>query len=133
MLNVKGKPDVAIVGIGLLALMVALLAVLIFQDSQRGDRVTFDAEYQMVALTNGAVYFGKIEKTGSRYLVLTDVYYIQDGVDEKTKKATSVLVKRGKEWHEPERMVIPIDHILLIEPVGSDSTVAKLIAESKKQ
>jgi hypothetical protein len=40
-----------------------------------------------VLLTNGAVYFGKLEGLGSPWLVMHDVFYIQQGaVDPNTKQ-----------------------------------------------
>jgi hypothetical protein len=41
-------------------------------------------------------------------------------------------VKRGKELHAPDRMIINQKSIVFVEPVGADSKVAQLIAESNK-
>jgi hypothetical protein len=87
--------------------------------------------HHAVLLTNGQVYFGKIEALDSRFPVLTDVYYIQSAVDQNTKQNTNVLLRRGKEWHAPDRMILNAEHIVLVEPVGAGSQVAKLIAESR--
>ena len=88
--------------------------------------------YSAVLLANGSVYFGKLEGLGSPYPVLHDVYYVQTVTDPETKKVTSILVKRGKEWHAPDRMTINDKSIVFVEPVGAGSKVAQLIAESKK-
>jgi hypothetical protein len=85
-----------------------------------------------VFLTNNAVYFGKLEGLGSGFPVLRDVYYVQSGVNQETKAVNNILVKRGKEWHGPDRMIISARSIVFVEPVGSDSKVAQLIAESKR-
>lgn len=125
-----------LIGTGLLAMIAALLAMLVFQNTRRGEpsqQVEFDSSYQAVLLDNGLVYFGKIEKMGSRYLEMSDVHYVQSGIEEKTKKQTNVLLKRGKEWHGPDRMVINVDHIVFIEPVDRDSKVAELIEALKRQ
>ena len=90
------------------------------------------AAYHAVLLTNGSVYFGQMEGLGTPYPVLREVYYVQSNVNEQTKAVTNVLVKRGKEWHGPDRMIINEKSIVFIEPVGPDSKVAQLIAESKK-
>jgi hypothetical protein len=90
------------------------------------------AGYSAVLLANGSVYFGKLEGLGSPYPVLRDVYYVQSTSDPETKKVASILVKRGKEWHAPDRMIINDKSIVFVEPVGADSKVAQLIAESKK-
>jgi hypothetical protein len=94
---------------------------------------TVDAnKYYAVLLSNGSVYFGKLEGFGSAYPVLHDVYYVQSVTNPETKAVSNVLVKRGKEWHAPDRMIISEKAILFVEPVGADSKVSQLIAESKR-
>ncbi len=94
---------------------------------------TLDAnKYYAVVLSNGAVYFGKLEGLGSPYPVLRDVYYVQSTANPETKAVSSVLVKRGKEWHGPDRMILNEKAILFVEPVGDDSKVSQLIAQSKR-
>jgi hypothetical protein len=86
--------------------------------------------YSAVLLDNNSVYFGKVADLGSDYPVLTDVFYIQSTVNQQTKQQSNILVKRGKEWHAPDKMVLNRGHIIMIEPVTDGSTVAKLIAEA---
>ena len=90
-------------------------------------------KYYAVLLTNGSVYFGQLEGLGSDFPVLHDVYYVQSSTDPKTKTVSNVLIKRGREWHAPDRMIVSQKAIVFVEPVGADSKVAQLIAESKKQ
>jgi len=89
-------------------------------------------KYYAVLLSNGSVYFGKLEGLGSAYPVLHDVYYVQSTTNAETKAVSSVLVKRGKEWHGPDRMILSDRAIVFVEPVGADSKVSQLIAESKR-
>ena len=88
-----------------------------------------DTPYQAVALMNGQMFFGRLEEGASDYLTLRDVFYIQGRQNPETKAVTSVLVKRGGEAHNPDRMLINRQQVLLIEPVKTDSQIAKLIAE----
>ena len=90
------------------------------------------SRYYAVLLSNGSVYFGKVEGLGSEFPVLRDVYYVQSNVNQDTKAVNNLLVKRGKEWHGPDRMIINGKSIVFLEPVGPDSKVAQLIADSKK-
>jgi hypothetical protein len=90
---------------------------------------TLDTPYQAVALMNGQMFFGKMEEGGSDYVTLRDVFYIQGRQNPETRAVTSVLVKRGGEAHNPDRMQINRQQVLLIEPVKTDSQIAKLIAE----
>ncbi len=88
--------------------------------------------YYAVLLSNNSVYFGKLEALDSDYPVLRDVFYVQSSVDKDTKAVSNVLVKRGRELHGPDRMIINRASIVFVEPVGADSKVAQLISESKK-
>jgi hypothetical protein len=88
--------------------------------------------YYAVQLSTGGVFFGKLQGLGAPYPVLTDIYYVQTETDAATKKSAPVLVKRGREWHAPDRMYLNDKAIVLVEPVGPDSQVARLIANSKR-
>ena len=92
-----------------------------------------DTEFRAVLLDNGSAYFGKVDKETGDYLVLREVHYVQTATNAETKQVTNVLVKRGKEWHAPDRMVINKRHLVFCEPVARGSTVARLIDESRGQ
>jgi len=130
MLKTRRTGALRIVGT-LLALAVVFLAILLFRDFQRGSKLTFNTPYHGVLLTNGQFLFGRFENTSSEFPTLADVYYIQSQMNQETKQVNSVLVKRGKEWHSPDRMILNAKHIVLIEPVKPDSDLAKRIAELK--
>lgn len=91
-------------------------------DVYRGD---FKTEYQGIFLANGAGYFGKIEKMGNNFIILSDVYYIENQKSGDTTK--TVIIKRGNEIHRPDIMYINVAHILMIEPVAKDSNIAQSI------
>ena len=97
------------------------------------DEVQFSTPYQMVVFTNNAAYFGKLEGFGTTHPVLRDVYYVVSQMDPQTKQPKSILVKRGNEWHAPDRMYINPNQILMVEPVGPSSKVAQLIQELKQK
>ncbi|MFZ0336034.1 MAG: hypothetical protein WBG29_16285 [Candidatus Acidiferrales bacterium] len=97
------------------------------------DEVQFTTPYQFVVFTNSVSYFGKLEGFGGPHPVLRDVYYVVTETDPQTKQPRSILVKRGKEWHEPDRMYINPNEILIVEPVNPDSKVAQLIEEMRSQ
>lgn len=93
-------------------------------------------EYQAVFLTNGQVYFGKLAKKHSEYLVLTDIFYlqankaIQSGSD--VDKQDMALVKLGNELHGPkDRMEINKDQVLFIEDLSEASKVMEAIKSYK--
>jgi len=86
--------------------------------------------FHAVLLNNGQAFFGKLQGFGTPYPVLRDVFYIQTGQNKDTKEATYVLIKRGKEAHAPDWMLLNAADIVFVEPVAKDSKVAQLIAQS---
>jgi hypothetical protein len=98
-----------------------------------GSAAIDPSKYYAVVLSNNSVYFGKLEGLGSPYPVLKDVYYVQSNVDPQTKEVKNTLIKRGKEWHAPDRMILNEKMIVFVEPVGDGSLVQQRITESKHQ
>jgi hypothetical protein len=96
----------------------------------RGSDVEFATPYQAVLLVNGSVYFGHLHGYGGHQPVLTDVFYIVTQTNPDTKQINNVLVKRGKELHEPDRMYLNPSQVVFVEPVGVTSKVAQLIAQA---
>jgi len=82
-----------VVAIGLLA----WVAMAVSRNSSGLPATGIKTPYQAVVLNNGQVYFGKLDKLGTPYPILTDVYYVQGQVNQDTKQVTNTLVKRGKE------------------------------------
>jgi uncharacterized protein (UPF0333 family) len=107
-------------------------------NTQNNEQQTND-KYQAVFLTNGQVYFGKLEDKGGNYVKLTDIYYLQaqDKVqpkDENTANDQSnlTLIKLGKELHAPaDEMNISRQQILFWEDITADGKVMKAIEEYK--
>lgn len=97
---------------------------------QKGPEIA--TPYSAVLLDTGQLYYGKLVNPGSNFPELTDVYYIQNATNQETKAVTSVLVRRGNEWHGPDRMFLNERHIVLVEPVGTNSKVAQLIEDDKR-
>jgi len=112
------------------AAVVNLMAgLLCLTGCQKVEPVKFETPYQAVLLVNGSVYFGKLQGWGTDRPVLTDVYYVFAKTDPETKQVSNTLIKRGKEWHEPDRMYLNPSMVIFVEPVGLDSPVARLIAQ----
>jgi hypothetical protein len=98
-----------------------------------GSNTISESDYRAVLLSNSMVLFGKLHGLGTPFPVLTDVYYVQSVEDPATKKPTNVLIKRGKEWHGPDRTVLNASQIIMVEPVARDSKVMQVITEAEKQ
>jgi hypothetical protein len=133
LLRTRGFGILATLAVLLLAGLVAFVGIFVFHVTRPLPPIDLATEYQAVLLSNGTVYYGKLEHPESAHPILRDVYYVQTQVDNKTKEVSNTLVKRGNEWHAPDHMVLNGNHILLMEPVAPDSAVSKLIAELKKR
>jgi hypothetical protein len=129
MRNQRGSAALQIVW-AVAGIVVIAAAFLIVKNTKPGPAVTFTTPYQAVLLTNGTAYFGKLAGYGTPQPVLTEVYYIVTQTNPETKQSKNVLVKRGKELHEPDRMYLNPNQILCVEPVGEKSQVAQLIAQA---
>ena len=130
--NQRGSAAVQIVWV-VAGLVVIVAGLLFIRRTGTGSPVAFTTPYQAVLLTNGAAYFGKLEAYGTSRPVLNEVYYIVSQTNPETKQSSNVLVKRGKELHEPDRMYLNPNQILCVEPVGTNSKVAQLIAQAQAQ
>jgi hypothetical protein len=125
-------------GIALLQIIWILAGILVvaaaawhLADRWRDSSTQFPTPYQAVLLSNGSVYFGHLQGYGGRQPVMIDVYYVVTQTNPDTKQTNNILVKRGKELHEPDRMYLNPNQIILVEPVGTSSKVAQLIAQAK--
>jgi small nuclear ribonucleoprotein (snRNP)-like protein len=126
----RGAAGVSIL-VALAAILVILAAGAHLLHEMHDSSEKFETPYQAVLLANGSVYFGHLSGYGGHTPVLTDVFYIVSQTDPNTKAVSNVLVKRGKELHEPDRMYLSPNQIIFVEPVGKDSKVAQLIAQEK--
>jgi hypothetical protein len=95
-------------------------------------------KYQAVFLNNNQVYFGKVGALNSKYVVITDVFYLQVNQSGQTSSTTSsnnnlVLQKLGKtELHGPEdKMVINRDQVTFWENIKDTSQVVTAINKYK--
>jgi hypothetical protein len=117
----------------LLAALVGLLGLAVFQNIRSASAPVFKTPYQAVVLTGGQVYYGKLENASGMYPVLRDIFYVVTKQDAQTKQVSNVLVRRGKELHGPEYMVLNRQSILFVEPVKEDSEIGKSIEEQRSQ
>lgn len=92
-------------------------------------------EYQAIFLSNGQVYFGKLDTLNSQYAKMTDIFYLQVNQSVQPKQNSSSqpqnvsLVKLGNELHGPEdAMIINRQQILFwenLKPTGKVSQAIK--------
>jgi hypothetical protein len=84
---------------------------------------------QTVTLSNGQVYFGRLQSVEHGTIVLIGVFDAVTTTDPKTQQRTTKLVSRqATDWHGPLDMAIPVDRIMFTETIGPDSAVGKTMA-----
>ncbi len=105
-------------------------------DLNRLPKVVSPNTWQAVFLTDGQVYFGKLEDENSKYATLRNVYYLKYGSSLQQEKigqgATSQsnlnLIKLGGEAHGPQsEMFISKDKILFFENLKESSSIVQAI------
>lgn len=133
----ESKKNSKIVWFVLLVIVIVLgIITFIFKDKFFGSNDISYAKYQAVFLTNGQVYFGSISKKDNDYVVLKNIYYLQNNSQtDKTSTETQPfsLVKLGKELHGPEDvMYINRSQVLFYEDLRADSTVVQTIEGNSK-
>lgn len=136
----KKKLTALVGGIAAL-LMVGVIGWLVYQS---GMPATIDrSKYQAVFLSNGQVYFGKLQTLSGGYFKLTDIFYLQaqnkdaskNPQDAAAAQAQDVqLIKLGSEVHGPDdEMVIDKDQILFFENLKKDGKVSDSIKQYLEQ
>ena len=111
-----------------------LLAVSMFAGCLPGGRdlgLGSPGTLHAVTIVGGPVFYGFLDRTTRDAIVLKDVYYVQISADAQSNQRVNKLVRRAdNDWHGPEKMSIPYDKVVMVEIVGPNSTVAKLVAEA---
>lgn len=84
-----------------------------------------------VQLVSGQVYYGTLLESRQGYVKLGDIYYTQAYTQADGQPGNRVVNRKKTDWHGPEAQVIPVEKILMIEVVGTQSPLAQLIAQDK--
>lgn len=142
----KSRKKVSFIKIGAFALLLCLVGIVValvllisFGDSSESKAIKQD-KLQSVFLNNGQVYFGNIKTLNSKYVDLTNIYYLRTNSASATaatqaNSANDVsLVKLGCELHGPyDEMIINRDQVTFWENLQDTGQVAKVIAQYKTQ
>lgn len=101
------------------------------------------SDYSAVFLTNGQVYFGKINTLNNDEVDISDIFYLQVNQQSSLQNGASAsssaspdisLVKLGNELHGPnDKMRINRSQVLFTESLKSDSKVVKAITDYKSK
>jgi len=127
------------------ALVAALLVVISTSGSASADKesgLVDNSKMQAVFLTNGQVYFGKINSINDQYIDLGQIYYLTTNTQVQPNQTQNnqqqnngvQLVKLGCELHAPQdQMTINRDQVTFWENLKDDGQVAAAVKTFKDQ
>lgn len=126
--------------VGSALLLAAVSLYLAFSSNTGGETKNINTkEYQAVFLNNGQVYFGKLNTLNDKYVVVTQVFYIEGSAQtttqtQQTASNNYTLRKLGTtELHAPEdKMVINKSQVTFWENLKDSSQVVTKINEYYK-
>lgn len=93
----------------------------------------FKNSYQVVFLTNGKAYFGKITEITNKYIILNNPFYIQVkqqkvNTEEQDYQPEMKLVSIKDEFHKPKGyMLIEKSEVIFIEELEDTSQIIDII------
>lgn len=120
-------------------LLIALVLSVSFGTVKNEDSYVDSTKLQAVFLNTGQVYFGNVKALNSKYVVLTNIYYLQTtGSGTSTAASNSnpniTLVKLGCELHRPyDQMVINRSQVTFWENLQDNGQVAKAVQAFEQQ
>ncbi len=130
-----GRVVVAVATVLVAVVLVALIALIVKGGDKQETKYVNNQKLQAVFLNTGQVYFGNIKTLNNKYVVLTNIYYLQtSGTGDNNTNTNVSLVKLGCELHEPyDQMVINRDQVTFWENLQDNGQVATAVSTFKKQ
>jgi len=117
-------------------LLVAAIVASVFGGTKAESSYVDSNKLQAVFLNTGQVYFGNVKSLNNKYVVLTNIYYLQTSSTSGSsyQSANVTLVKLGCELHEPfDQMVINRDQVTFWENLQDNGQVAKAVKTFEQQ
>lgn len=128
-----------VIVVGAVLLVVAAAMALVVNKPANEQKYVKTSAYQAVFLNNGQVYFGKVGALNSRYINMTDVFYLTQSSSTTATNTTAnsdyTLVKLGcQQIHFPtDQMLINRDQVTFWENLSDNGKVVKSIKQFKQQ
>lgn len=131
-----------VAGVGaIVIILVALVVGVAFSNGNADNEGKYvdTGKLQAVFLNTGQVYFGNVKQLNDKYVVLTNIYYLQTSNGSSSTSSSSSntnvsLVKLGCELHEPyDQMVINRTQVTFWENLQDGGQVAKAVKTFQQQ
>jgi hypothetical protein len=116
--KVSNKAFVVAAITGAVLVAAALLFAMFMSSGIKGD------QYQLVKLTTGEIFFGKLQGTQGEYLTLENAYFIQDA---ENMSDTTILSRKNTVAKSESPMRIKSDKVVYWENLAKDSKIAETI------
>lgn len=84
-----------------------------------------------VFLSSGQVFYGVLLEQNRAYMKLGDVYYVQAYKQADGQTGNRLVSRQKTDWHGPDWQSIPTDKIVMVESVGAQSQLARLIEQDR--
>ena len=116
--------------IGVVGLLIfAALAVTVHQNQRRFHKPLLTTHYQAVMLTDGTLLHGRLDHLGTDFPVLREAMTVRAIVDPTSGAISHKIMLRKSEDHGADHLILPATSILYVEPVQTDSTIGRAIAQ----
>ena len=110
--------------VGLLAVGMVIFQVI------RAHAAVFETPYQAVTLTDGEVFFGRLEGWPDHPVLRNPVFLFKTGKkDEKGQDVYELVARRSSVIYESDAMYLPVSGIKMVEPVAFGSLVSTRLNE----
>lgn len=130
-------------GVGIAVLVIGLLvgAWALFGGQKNGQQTGIDSgRYQAVFLSNGQIYFGKLQSFTDTTFKMTNIYYPQQTsaddsakTDVQSQNNNIQLIRLGDEVHGPDNeMFLTKTQVLYYENLQANSKVSQLMDQNEK-
>lgn len=118
-------------------IIAGLIGWIVFSTIKNSTTGIDTSRYQAVFLSNGQIYFGKLENFSDSAFRITSVYYPQAETSEEDAEAVQnqgnvQIIRLGDEVHGPDNeMFILKEQVLYYENLKEDSRVSELIEQNE--
>jgi hypothetical protein len=134
-IKAKQKRKITFIVSGVLVALVAATGLIwLIQQVYQSNLQRIDTSaYQVVFLSNGQSYFGKLQNTGGDFLVMKSPYTAQTAKDSTTSADTTTLVRVKDQVYGPEDSIaIKSSQVTSWQNLRSDSKVTTAIDSKNK-
>ncbi len=119
------------VGIGGVVALIVAAAAWLYLTGMQSQSINRSA-YQVVYLTNGQAYFGKLQNTSGEYLVMRSPYSAQSvqaepKAEEETTPTTTLLRVRDQVYGPEDSIAIRAETVAFWQNLRDDSKITALL------